>query len=136
MDGWLCVAQGVMCNNVKISGIFSRHKIQSGVWSSQKLAYHEGQAYTIRDAIHYWYWNVSDGEEGVAFRDVCSGPRCNNECPEELILEGESTQAWSGGAKIAIAVIVLTIAAVCLLMKVFISVKAFPMLHLLRHICR
>ena len=58
----------------------------------------------------------------MAFRDVCSGPRCNNECPEELILEGESTQAWSGGAKIAIAVIVLTIAAVCLLMKVFIIV--------------
>ena len=95
-----------------------RHKVQSGIWSSQKLAYHEGQAFTIRDAIHYWYWNVSDREEGVAFHDVCSGPRCNNECPEELILEGESTQAWSGGAKIAIAVIVLTIAAVCLLMKV------------------
>ena len=54
----------------------------------------------------------------MAFRDVCSGPQCNNECPEELILEGESTQAWSGGAKIAIAVIVLIIAVVCLLMKV------------------
>ena len=96
-----------------------RHRVQSGVWSSHVLAYYEGQGYTIRDAIHYWYWNVSDTEEGVAFRDVCSGPHCSSTCPEEFILEGEDVAAgWSTGAKITIAVVVLTIAVICLLMKV------------------
>ena len=96
-----------------------RHRVQSGVWSSHVLAYYDGQGYTIRDAIHYWYWNVSDTEEGVAFRDACSGPHCSSTCPEEFILGGEYVAGgWSTGAKISIAVIVLTIAVICLLMKV------------------
>ena len=95
-----------------------RHKIQTGVWSNRNLAYYKGQGYTIRDAIDYWYWNVSDTDEGVAFRDVCSGPRCNDGCPEELILEGERAEVWSAGAKIAIAALVMAIAITCLFMKV------------------
>ena len=94
------------------------HRIQSGIWSRDVLAYYEGQGYTIRDAIHYWYWNISNTEEGVAFRDVCTGPQCSNTCPEEIILSAETAETWSGGARIAIAVIVLTIAAMCLLLKV------------------
>ena len=94
------------------------HRIQSGIWSRDVLAYYEGQGYTIRDAIHYWYWNISNTEEGVAFRDVCAGPQCSNTCPEEIILSAETAETWSGGARIAIAVIVLTIAAICLLLKV------------------
>ena len=61
----------------------------------------------------------------MAFRDVCSGPHCSSTCPEELILEGESVAAdWSTGAKIAIAVIVLTIAVICVLMKVCVFAEA------------
>ena len=55
----------------------------------------------------------------MAFRDVCSGPHCSKMCPEELILEEDSTaEAWPTDVKITIAVIVLTIAIICLLMKV------------------
>ena len=54
----------------------------------------------------------------MAFRDVCTGPQCSNTCPEEIILSAETAETWSGGARIAIAVIVLTIAAICLLLKV------------------
>ena len=69
--------------------------------------------------IDYWYWNVSDTEEGVVFRDVCSGPHCSNACPEEIILETESAaEDWSGAAKIVIAVIVLAIVVFSLLLKV------------------
>ena len=94
------------------------HSIQSGIWSRDVLAYYEGQGYTIRDAIHYWYWNISDTDEGVAFRDVCTGPHCSNACPEEILLSAEIAETWSEGARIAIAVIVLTIAVICLLLKV------------------
>ena len=95
-----------------------RHTIQSGIWSSWNLTYFEGRAYTVRDAIDYWYWNVSDTDEGVGFRDMCSGPHCNNNCPERFILEREGAHVWSTGAKITIAVIVVAIALICLLMKV------------------
>ena len=89
------------------------------MWSDEVLAYYEGQGYTIRDAIDYWYWNVSDTEEGVVFRDECSGPHCSNVCPEEIILETESAaEDWSAAARIVIAVIVLAIAVFCLLLKV------------------
>ena len=95
-----------------------RHTIQSGVWSSRNLSFFKGRGYTIRDAIDYWYWNMSDTDEGVGFRDMCSGPHCNNNCPEMFILEREGTDVWSSGAKITIAVIVVAIAIICLLMKV------------------
>ena len=89
------------------------------MWSDEVLAYYEGQGYTIRDAIDYWYRNVSNTEEGVVFRDVCSGPHCSNACPEEIILETESAaEDWSAAARIVIAVIVLAIAVFCLLLKV------------------
>ena len=110
--------------------IVTSHRIQSGIWSRDVLAYYEGQGYTIRDAIHYWYWNVSNTEEGVAFRDVCTGPHCSNTCPEEIILSAEIAETWSGGARIAIAVIVLTIALICLLLKVY-DVCTIPHVHAL-----
>ena len=89
------------------------------MWNDQVLAYYDNTGYTIRDAIDYWYLNVSETEEGVVFRDVCSGPHCSNVCPEEIILQTESAaEDWSGAARIAIAAVVLTIAVVCLLLKV------------------
>ena len=97
-----------------------RHRVESGVWSDQVLAYYDGQGYTIRDAINYWYWNVSDTEESVVFRDVCSGPHCSNICPEVITLEADNAEdVWSGAARIAIAVVVLFISIVCLIMKVY-----------------
>ena len=97
----------------------NRHRIQPGIWSDQVLAYYNGEGYTIRDAINYWYWNVSGTEEGVAFRDQCSGPHCSNVCPEKISLQTDNpAEAWPRGAKIAIIAIVLLIAVVCLMMKV------------------
>ena len=117
----ICIDYGIATIYVILAmhiEIGTSHRIQSGIWSRDVLAYYEGQGYTIRDAIHYWYWNVSNTEEGVAFRDVCTGPHCSNTCPEEIILSAEIAETWSGGARIAIAVIVLTIALICLLLKV------------------
>ena len=108
----------------------TRHVIRSGVWSSQNLAYYERRGYTIRDAIDYWYWNVSDTDKGIAFRDVCSGPRCNDGCPEELTLEGDRAVVWSAGAKIAIAALVMAIATLCLLLKVYTPLCVRHMLSL------
>ena len=90
------------------------------MWNDKELAYYDGRGYTIRDAIDFWYKNLSDTEEGVVFRDLCSGPHCSNTCPEKIILETESAaEEWSVAARISIAAVVLTIAVVCLLLKVY-----------------
>ena len=89
------------------------------MWSDQDLAYYEGEGYTIRDAINYWYWNVSNTNETVVFRDECSGPHCSNVCPEEISLEtGSGAVVWSGATRMAIATTVLLISIICLVMKV------------------
>ena len=95
-----------------------RHTVQSGVWNGHNLAYFEGRGYTIREAINYWYHNGSEVDGGVVFRDQCYGPRCNDECPEELILQEQEAKNWSTSVKIGIAVLVVAIAAICLLLKV------------------
>ena len=96
-----------------------RHRIQSGVWNGPLLGYYDGEGYTIRDAINYWYLNVSDRGVGVAFRDQCSGPHCSNSCPEEIVLVPQrEADTWSVGARVIIAMMVLLIAVICLTMKV------------------
>ena len=93
-----------------------RHTVQSEIWASRNLSYYEGKGYTIRDALHVWYHNGSEG--GMAFHGMCSGPRCNDNCPEELILQGQGTKVWSAGVRITIATAVALTALFCLLMKV------------------
>ena len=52
------------------------------------------------------------------FRDKCIGPHCNEECPDELLLERQTAESWSLGSKIAISLVVVGIAVMCLLGKV------------------
>ena len=62
---------------------------------------------------------MSDTEESVVFRDVCSGPHCSNVCPEVIILVSDNSgNMWSRGSRITIAVIVLIISVTCLVIKV------------------
>ena len=100
-----------------------RHTVQSGVWAGHRLAYYEGQGYTIREALNYWYNNGSEG--GVVFRDACSGPRCNAGCPEELVLQEQGAGDWSAGVRIMIAVFVVAIAVICFLLKVHSNVNSY-----------
>ena len=96
-----------------------RHKIQSGVWNGPLVGYHETQSYTISRAIRFWYENISNGEESVTFRDKCSGLHCSKSCPEQIVLEVEEREnAWPMGVKIGVVAVVLFIAVMCLLMKV------------------
>ena len=70
---------------------------------------------------------MSDGREGVAFRDECSSPHCSNSCPEEIVLQVGNTaaEAWSTGTRITAALIVLLISIASVVMKV--SVDHAPM---------
>ena len=38
--------------------------MKSTLWNARVQGYYDGDGYTIRDAINYWYWNVSDESEG------------------------------------------------------------------------
>ena len=97
-----------------------RHTVQSGVWAGHIFAYHDGKGYTIRDALNYWYQNKS--KDGVSFRDLCSGPRCNDGCPEELILQDSEGDVWPAGMRITIATIVMATAVISVLVKVCMGV--------------
>ena len=90
------------------------------MWAGPQLAYFEGRGYTIRDAINYWYNNINGSERdgGMVFRDQCYGPRCNDGCPEQLVLQEQGAKDWSAGVRIMIAVLVVAIAVICLLLKV------------------
>ena len=98
-----------------------RHRIQYGVWNSEVRGYLDGQRYTIRGAIDYWY-NSEGRKEGVAFRDVCSGPHCSRACPEMIVLaQGVESEAWSLAVRATIAAVVLLIAVTSLVLKVLLS---------------
>ena len=94
-----------------------RHSIQSGVWGGPLHGYLNNVEYTIRDAIDYWYWNLSHMEEGVAFRDTCADPHCSNSCPEEIVLLLENAGKWPTGMKVLMAIIILLTAVICLVLK-------------------
>ena len=81
----------------------------------------------MRDAISYWYWNVSDSGNVVVFRDACSGPHCSNSCPEQISLQAGSSalDAWSKEGRAIVAAIILLISIVSVMMKVFTTVCKF-----------
>ena len=55
---------------------------------------------------------------GVVFYDQCSGPRCNDGCPEQLVLQEEEAIVWSTGVKIMLLVFVFAITVISMLLKV------------------
>lgn len=99
---------------------FFSHRISPGIWKTNVLGYYKDKGYTIRDAIHYWYHNVSDEEEGVVFSDKCSGPHCSHSYPDKIVLQEVSSAAstWSAGSKITITVVVLLISMASIMLKV------------------
>ena len=108
-----------VCHTENCTYARTRHRIQSGVWNGPLVGYHEDQPYTIREAIGFWYENVSDDQGSVFFRDKCSGLHCSKVCPEQIVLEVDGKEnAWSVGARITVAAAVLLIALVCFTMKV------------------
>ena len=54
----------------------------------------------------------------MVFHDQCYGPRCNDGCPEELVLRDQEAKDWSDGVKIMFAAFVVAIAVICLMLKV------------------
>lgn len=115
--------------------MFTRHRIQSGVWNGPLLGYHGSESYTISRAIRLWYENISKTEEGVGFREACTGVHCSRACPEQILLELNSrVDVWSVGVRIAVAAGVLLIAVSSLVMKV--SHKQFPGDTFAIHVCR
>ena len=82
----------------------------------------------------------------MVFRDICYGPRCNDGCPEELVLHEQEAKDWSTGVKIMIATFVVAIAVICLVLKVhtyrayltclylFLSTLPSPLSNLVRNV--
>ena len=73
------------------------------------------ESYTIMEAIQQWYWNGT-----ATFRDTCIGPYCNNNCPGEFKLNKLDMKRWPTPVRLAIIVVVISIAVSSFLFKVMI----------------
>ena len=54
----------------------------------------------------------------MTFRDDCRTPHCNEECPEQFIFDPLQPNVWPVYVRIAITMVVVAIAVICILLKV------------------
>ena len=103
--------------------------MKSTLWNARVQGYYDGDGYTIRDAINYWYWNVSDESEGVAFRDICSTLHCSNSCPNQISVLETEVDMWSVAGQAVVASAVLLIIIICLTLKASSLFSTFMITH-------
>ena len=77
---------------------------------------------TIREALTEW---LGSGDTPVYFRDSCTGPQCNEECPEEFVQGELTSNNWHLGLKITIAVLIVSVTVLCVVMKFIFGVWLF-----------
>ena len=87
-----------------------RYSLHSGIWNSRQLA-----GVSIQEALIQWYRNRT---LAMNFRDDCSGPQCNSQCPEEFLLGELDSNSWSAKAKVIISSLVLGITVLCVFLKI------------------
>ena len=68
----------------------------------------------MQDALIEWYGNRS---MPVYFRDSCTGPYCNMECPEEFDLGQLTSNNWPLGVKTIVVLLILGVTFLCMMLK-------------------
>lgn len=53
----------------------------------------------------------------MRFTDACQGPYCNENCPDEFVLIGITSNNWPKWAKMLLIAITLVIPISCIIMK-------------------
>ena len=78
---------------------------------------------SLSSAIHLWMEATKINPRSVVqFQDACQGAYCNSECPEEIVL-GELSPYWPFSSQVLVIVMVVSISAVCIAVKVCIMVR-------------
>lgn len=67
----------------------------------------------MQEAVSEWYH--SSGRK--RYLDVCQGPYCNEECPDEFVLLGVTSDNWPGWVKFLIIVLTVAVPIVCIATK-------------------
>ena len=108
------------------------HTIASGRWNTSLLALNPSKQnstsrdITIHDALLEWYLVKNTSRTSpYQFRANCQGPYCYDRCPDSIDLSSLMSNNWHPGAKVAIAVVIIGIAAICLLMKMLFVIWLF-----------
>ena len=110
----MCLVLGVTC----------RHKIQSNIWRSLKLESHTGSSdKTIARALQLWI-NGEANATIIRWRDQCSAPHCNYECPEHIKLSTLSL-LWGTQYKLAICLSVLALSFSCVLVRIILQFSRY-----------
>lgn len=110
----MCLVLGVTC----------RHKIQSNIWRSLKLESHTGSSdKTIARALQLWI-NGEANATIIRWRDQCSAPHCNYECPEHIKLSTLSP-LWGTQYKLAICLSVLALSFSCVLVRIILQFSRY-----------
>ena len=96
--------------------------VQSGVWRTYPLLHLSNNesnvvtdsntitSLTIAEAIHNWLL-ASKSEQTVGYQDSCSGPHCNQLCPDLVVL-GQTKLYWGVTTQ---GIIIAVVVCVCLL---------------------
>ena len=70
---------------------------------------------TLAEAIHNWL-EVSKNGGTVRYQDSCSGPHCNDQCPETVML-GQTKPYWKSYIQAFIVIIVVAVSFICAAIK-------------------
>lgn len=109
-----------------ITKLSCRHKIRSNVWRSLRLESHNGRSFdkTIEKALYAWinHGNTNGTKETVIrWKDECSAPHCNEECPEHIVLSTLSV-LWETEYKLAICISILSLSLICALVRFILQI--------------
>ena len=99
----------------------------SGVWHSYLLQHFNTnssslQQLSLAQAVTNWLEAARNGDT-VRYSDHCSGPHCNELCPETIVL-GELLPYWGGYVQYGILGAVLVVLVTCIAVKAFLSLRA------------
>ena len=68
---------------------------------------------------------LESGDTPVYFRDSCTGPYCNENCPEQFDLGQLTSNNWPLGLKIIIVLVIVGATVLCMILKFIFGVWLF-----------
>ena len=102
-----------------------RHRISSNIWRSLRLESHGGSSdKTMEKALQLWMKGDGTNEAVIRWKDDCTAPHCNDECPEHIVLSTLST-LWETQYMLAVCISVLALSLWCALIRIILQFSRY-----------
>ena len=101
-------------NKTSCYNFYYRHSIESGRWSNNRLSSDGSSSrLTIQEAVSEWY----NSDTSMRYTDICQGPFCNEECPDEFVLFSITSNNWPEWVKFLVITVIILIPIACIIFK-------------------